>query len=115
MIKFLLDIAMQTFRDYFKALSFLSYSLVIIFASILKYIILTFSPETYPGLKPFIQLSIFLFIPLMLILVFTKFKRETLIKGVSFQPQLPLWASIMIMILLHIVLVVLFTYIIVVQ
>ena len=115
MIKFFLHIAMQTFRDYFKTLSFLSYSLVIIFAAILKYLVLTFSPETYPRLKTYFQLSIFLFVPLMLILVFTKFKRETLIKGVSFQRQLPLWASIMIMILLHIVLVVLFTYILVVQ
>lgn len=115
MITFLLHIAVQTFRDYFKALAFLSYSFVIIFAAIIKYVILIFKPAAYPGLKPFFQLSVFLFVPLLLVLIFTKFKREALIKGLSVQPPLSRWVCVTIVILLHIVLILLFTYIIVAQ
>lgn len=115
MITFLLHIAVQTFRDYFKALAFLSYSFVIIFAAIIKYVVLTFRPAAYHDLKPFFQLSVFLFIPLFLFLIFTKFKREVLVKRASRQPQFSRWACVTAVIFMHIVLILLFSYIIVAQ
>jgi hypothetical protein len=107
--------AVQTFRDYFKALAFLSYSLVIILVAIIKYTVLTFKGTVYPDLKPFFQLSIFLFIPILLILVFTKFKSDTLTRDASFEYRFPRWVCVTTIVLLHIVLILLFTYIIVAQ
>ena len=111
MMLFLLRVALETFRDYFKALAFLSYFLVIIGAAIIKYVIQTFKPEIYPDVKPFFQLSIFLFIPLTVILGAIRFKRDVLY-GDSLQP-FARWGCIATTVILHILLVTLFIYILI--
>ncbi len=115
MIPFLLYISSQTFRDYYKALAFLSCCFVIIIAAVLKFIILKFQPEFYPRLKAFFQLSIFLFIPLFLTLIYFRYKHNFLNNIDTYKLQLPRWACITILILLELLLVILFVYILIAE
>ena len=115
MINFLLYIASDTYRDYAKTISFLSTFLVIITTAIIKFIILTLQPEFYPPLKPYFQLSVFLFIPLLVVLVLIKFKKNGLLQGAVIRFKLPRWINITITIALHILLLLLFAYNMVVE
>jgi hypothetical protein len=115
MINFLLYIASDTYRDYAKAICFLSIFLVITTEAIAKFITLKLRPEIYLPLKPYFQLSVFLFIPLFILLVLIKFKKSSLFQGELSHFKLPRWINITITIALHILLLLLLAYNMVVE
>lgn len=110
MTSFLLYIATKSFEDYFKAIAFLSYTYVILAATILKYVMVKAKPELYTELKLYFQLSFFLFIPISLTLIGIGFKKETSLNGSFVGLKWPYWTCLLSVILIHILLAIGFTY-----
>src|SRR4051794_17504044 len=114
-VNFILYVSFKTFKSYSAALCFLSLIIIISLTSLFKYLIIKLKPEWLNdlSLKSFFQLSYFGFIPVFVLLIYKKYKKEFL-EGDSYsEMNIKPILSLLTTIFISLTLVVLFTFLIV--
>lgn len=102
----------RVFKDYMYAWSFLALTVTIVFFSALKYVLIYYSPKiaASENVRGFFQLSFLFFIPLLFMFIFTKFRLKKYTEATIKEKNPPYSLSLISVIAISILLVILFTY-----
>lgn len=109
---FLISTGARVCKSYLWGLAFLSNVIVIIFFAAVKFMLLQVYPQVFNSItiKGFFQLSYFLYVPVVVILYWKKFRMDAFLKGGLPVHNIRYGLSLISFILISLLLLILFTY-----
>jgi hypothetical protein len=112
LIDFIIYIGNKVFKGYLYAIAFLALCLTIFSFAFIKFVLIFFNAPIVKNdyLKGFLQLSYLCYIPLVLILIFRKFRYQKFINDELKVRNISHPVSLTAIILISIILFILFTY-----